>query len=160
MKKNQMEEVIKEIIRNAINLVKNSPKSELIQETAKKIVEGFYYSNLILNFRNNIIENKDKLKLTESEFNKFNEQFNQLYKKCEITLKTGVNNSNIDSNTYSHFKSVISKNKPLNDLLNDIESEMLYDIFKKKFSEFNEDIKKMGRKIKVTKSNTSVSVSF
>lgn len=142
---------LNKVISEARNMVSKSPKVDIIQKEAVNIVEGFFYSNLITNFKNNLTEdNLKELKITKEEVNKINKEFSRLFERCDNTLDEGSNKEKINHQVYQEFKERLSKiSKNSHKLLVEIEKHIDIGSCNKVIRNFKEDIKTLGKELKI-----------
>jgi len=152
-KSTELLEALNQVILQAKSMVLKSPKLEAIQKEAIRVVEGFYYSNLITNFRNNLIGNNlEENKIIEPELNEIEGEFNDLFDKCENNLKSGSNKEQTDKIIYSEFKGKLAKiSKGAYNLLIELEDVVDFSSCEEAIDKFKREIKSLGKVLKVGK---------
>lgn len=155
-------EALRQVILQAENMVSKSPKLEVIQKEATTVVEGFFYSNLITNFKNNLTgKNLEENKIAESELNSLEKEFDNLFNKCENNLKNGANKEQIDKIIYSEFKGKLRGISPgAYDLLIELENIIEFTSCEEVINKFKKEIKNFGKALKVGKLNKGLGLSF
>jgi len=150
-KSNELLEALDLIIDNAKKMVIKSPKTEILQNEAVSIVEGFFYSNLINNFKGNLIEeNLKEYDIKEKELKQIQKEFKDIFKKCALTLESGSNKGQVDYNGYKIFKENLKQiSNGSYKLLIEIEGHVNLNSCEKKIENFKKEVLNLGREFKV-----------
>ena len=139
------------VINQAKTMISKSPKIDTIQNLGYSIVEGFFYGNIIINFKNNLNEeNQKELNISDKDINKIEKKFDELFERCEQTLESGSNEGKINLKEYNKFKEdlkQISENSYK--LLSELENYMDVDSCQDRIKEFKEEIKNLGKELKI-----------
>ena len=150
-KSNELLEALDLIIDNAKKMVIKSPKTEILQNEAVSIVEGFFYSNLINNFKGNLIEeNLKEYDIKEKELKQIQKKFKDIFKKCALILESGSNKGQIDYNGYKIFKENLKQiSNGAYKLLIEIGRHVNLNSCEKKIENFKKEVLNLGREFKV-----------
>ncbi|MBI2667634.1 tetratricopeptide repeat protein [Candidatus Woesearchaeota archaeon] len=143
---------LRPVIEQAKWMVSKSPKVDTIQNLAIDVVEGFFYSNLINNYKNNLNEeNLKELNITQNELKKIYKEFEEIFDRCDETIESGSNEGKINSNVYQDFRQKIGKiSKGAFKLVLEIEKHIDIDSCKNEITQFKKDIKLLGKELKVS----------
>lgn len=159
---NEFIDSLSKVISEAKKMVSKSPKIDIIQKEAINIVEGFFYSNIITNFKKNLTEdNLKELNITNEDVNKIKKEFSQLFETCENIIEECYNNGKINSQIYQEFKeklNIISKNSYK--LLVELEKHIDIDLCEKIIHNFKKEIKTIGKEFKINTINRDGSVGI
>ena len=143
---------LKEVIMNAENAIKESPKMDIIHNRVFASVETLFYGNLLTNFESNLTpENFKEFKISKEEHKEIIKNFKGTFSKAKKALeKTG----GITEGDYNLFK---RKLKAISDggskFLLELEKAMEYKSCKKEIDKFKEKIRSMGKNLKIEKKN-------
>lgn len=148
---NSFLEQLELIINEAKTMVSKSPKVDTIQNLAHDIVEGFFYGNVIINFKNNLNEeNQKELNISDKDVNKIEKKFGKLFERCEQTLESGSNKGKITIKEFEDFKKdlkQISENSYK--LLLELEKHIDINACQNRIKKFKEEIKNLGKELKI-----------
>lgn len=150
-KSNDFLDQLELIINEAKTMVSKSPKVDTVQNLAHDIVEGFFYGNVIINFKNNLNEeNQKELNIPDKDINKIEKKFNTLFERCEQTLESGSNEGKLNLKEYKDFKKEL-KEVSENSYKLLLELEKHIDIYscQNRIKEFKEEVKSLGKKLKI-----------
>jgi len=151
MANNELLNQLNETITLAERMLAKSPKLDVVQGKAVDMVEGFLYSNIIINYRDNLTEdNLMELNITKEDAEKIKRELRGLFKRCEETLEAGFNKGKINAEVYQMFRNQvceISKNASL--LLLEFENAVDITSCEKKVEQFRERAKTLGKELKV-----------
>jgi len=145
---NEFLDKLEKIIEQTENMVSKYSKSVIIQNGAASIVEGFFYSNVISNFKNNLTEeNLKEFNLSESDLKKINKEFKDIFCRCNQTIKAGLNKGKINPDAYKGFREKLkSINKNCYKLLLELEKVIDITSCKKRIDNFKREVTKIGIK--------------
>ncbi|MDO8511181.1 MAG: hypothetical protein Q7S55_03375 [Nanoarchaeota archaeon] len=151
MTKNDFLSQLNFIIKEAKRMVSESPKVDVVSELAISIVEGFFYSNLISNFRRNLTrENLNEFKITKNDVTNIEKEFKTIFKRCNQTIKGGSNEGEIDTKVYQEFTEKLNDiNKNAYNLLLEIEKIMGISSCRKSILQFKKEVKSLGKELKL-----------
>lgn len=125
----------------------------IIEDAAMSCVEDFLYSNLLLNYKDNLIDEDNRLifNITKIDAENIEKEFEILFKKCDkkCDKKHGLCNSIeevIDYNTYCMFKERLNKiSEHGYTLLIGMEKFMNLPACQDRINEFGKEAKTLGR---------------
>ena len=131
-------------------MVSKSPKVDIVQEKAISIVEGFFYSNIIGNFRSNLTEeNMEELNIPRSDVKNIEKEFKKTFEKCKRNLESGSDDGEIDSKTYNDFRKKLNNiSKNAHKLLLNLEKHIDVDSCEKSIAQFKKEVKTLGKELK------------
>ncbi|KXB00415.1 hypothetical protein AKJ40_01320 [candidate division MSBL1 archaeon SCGC-AAA259M10] len=160
----KLEEIIKKTEETASEL----PKYEEIDEKMVGIVEGFFYSNVIINFRKNLTipDNKEEFDLSEQDVENIEKKFEELFKNCQEFIETDKIGQNINMETYLDFKNRLKEsNDNASALLAELEDYIDIDSCQERISQFKENLNTLGKELEINnhtgeKGELGISVSF
>ena len=143
---------LERVIQSTQGFVAQFLKSDAVQKEAISIVEGFFYSNVIQNFKNNLTKkNAEEFKISNTTIIKINKEFKKLYARCKLSHK-GANKGKIDSAIYVSFRKELKDiDKNSYKLLLEFEKQIDINSCKKSIREFKREIPKLH--IKEAKGN-------
>ena len=138
---------LEKLIEQSKDIVSKYTKSVLVQNEAVRIVEGFFYSNVISNFELNLTEeNAKELGLSKNDLEKIKKDFKDIFDTCRNINKTGSDKGKINSEFYQAFR---EKTKTINEncykLLLELEKAIDITSCKKRINNFKKDIAKIGK---------------
>ena len=118
-----------------------------LQKDAIKIVETFFFSNLIRNFLNNLTDdNLKELDIAQEDVEKLKKQIFILGDSSESTLEEGAKDGKIDFIIYQEVKeALISDNNSSYKMLVRVENHIDINSCEELIQKFREDIKALGR---------------
>jgi len=150
-KSDELLEAMDLIIDDAKKMLVKSPKTEILQNESVSIVEGFFYSNLINNFKGNLIEeNLKEYDINEKELKQIQKKFKDIFKKCVLTLESGSNKGQIDYNEYKIFRKNLNLvSNGAYKLLIELEEHVNLNSCEKKIENFKKEVLNFGREFKV-----------
>ena len=164
---NEFLEVIDNLIETAKDALSKSPKFEAISDRMVNGVEGFLYSNLITNFKNNLAgDNLKELNISKSDVNNVEDEFGAIFEKCRENLRSGSNIGEIDSEAYRSFKNKLNKiSKNAYKLLLEIEKHVDFSSCEKKIAKFKKEAVDLGKELKIEQTSADdksmgVSIGF
>ena len=139
------------VIGEAKKLVSSAPKiNNIVENEAVNIVDGFFYSNLINNFRNNLNdENLEEYNIPKEDVEKIQQNFKDIFDKVDENLKKISTKNNADSKLYQNFKERLPKiTKDGYRFLVEIEKLIDIDSCEEIIAQFKKDVKSLGKKFK------------
>lgn len=141
---------LKDVIRNAENAVKESPKMDIVHNRVISSVENLFYGNLLMNFESNLIpENFEEFKISKEENKEIVKNFKGVFSKAKKALEK---TEGITKDDYTSFKEKLKTiSQGGSKLLLEIEKSMEYQSCKKEIEKFKEKIKPMGKNLKIEK---------
>lgn len=155
---------LKDLIRNAEDTIKKSPRIDIVHNRVASSIENLFYGNLLTNFESNLIpENFEEFKISKEENKEIIKNFKGVFNKAKKALEE---TEGISEKDYISFK---EKLKTISlggiKLLLELEKAMEYRSCKKEIDNFKERIKSIGRnlkvgKIKSEKGSLGVSIGF
>ncbi len=150
-KSNDFLDQLELVIKEAKTMVSKSPKIDTIQNLAEDIVEGFFYGNVIINFKNNLNEeNQRKLNISNKDINKIEKKFNALFERCKQTLESGSNEGKINLKEYKDFKKELKQiSENSYKLLLELEKHIDITTCQNTIKEFKEQVKNLGKELKI-----------
>ena len=139
------------IIRQAKGLISSNMSLDLINNKMITLVEGFFYSTILNNFKANLTEeNLKAFNITKDDVSSIVKTFKEIFKASEKTIKNNPDLGEIDSKVYQKFKEELERiGKNAYNLLLEIEKYVNYSKCQKKVNEFEEEILKLGKKLNV-----------
>jgi len=139
------------IINEAKMMVSKSPKVDTIQNLTQDIVEGFFYGNVIINFKNNLNEeNQTELNISDKDITKIEKKFDALFERCEQTLESGSNKGKVNLKEYKDFKKELKQiSENSYKLLLELEKHIDISTCQNRIKEFKEEIKSLGKELKI-----------
>ena len=141
---------LKEVIKNAENAVKESPKIDLVHNRVFASVENLFYGNLITNFESNLIhENFEEFKIPKEENNEIIKNFKGTFNKAKRALEKTEGITEEDYNLFKEKLKTISGGG--SKFLLELEKAMEYQSCKKEIDKLREKIKSMGKNLKIEK---------
>jgi hypothetical protein len=144
---NEFREKLEHVIRQSEDMVSQYVKSAVIQNEAVSLVEGFFYANVIANFRRNLTErNAREYGLSTDDLRKIGKGLKVTYDTCEKIIKTASNKEKVNSEYYEGFR---NKVKDLNEncygYLLELEKAIDIDSCRKRINDFKSNVAKLGR---------------
>lgn len=143
-------------LRKVINTAKRSASETIKLEPVQKgfigMVEGWFYSNMIINCRKNFTENNLKeANVSGEEMEDAENLFQDLFDRCESTLSTESEISEVNREDYIEFKDELKKiNSGYIKLIEHIEKFVNLKACEREIDIFKREIKNMGREIKTS----------
>ena len=141
---------LKEVIRNAENAIKESPKIDIVHNRVFASVETLFYGNLLTNFESNLItENFEEFKISKEEYKEIIKNFKGIFNKAKKALEKTEGITEEDYNLFKEKLKTISHGG--SKFLLELEKAMEYQGCKKEIDKFKEKIKSMGKNLKIEK---------
>jgi len=137
------------VIEQAKDLISGFLKSAIIPKGVISMVEGFLYSNIIYNFRNNLNEeNLREFNISNDELKYVDKEFKTIFERCNKTLESTFNLGEINHDIYQNFRKEL-KNINVNsyNLLLQLEKEIDIISCQKSIDDFKKEVPKLGKKI-------------
>ena len=137
------------VIEQAKDLISGFLKSATIQKGLISMVEGFLYSNIIYNFRNNLNdENLREFNISNDELKSVDKEFKTIFERCNKTLESTFNLGEINHDIYQNFRKEL-KNISENsyNLLLQLEKEIDIISCQKSIDGFKKEVPKLEKKI-------------
>ena len=149
---------LKSVINNArqtVRGIRSTSNFEIIQESlqnkAVKMVESFFYCNVINNFKNNLTEeNMNEFKIRSIELSSVMKSFGKLFQQCKDCLQNGCGKEYILKEDYDAFKKELKKiGEGAYKLLIEVEKLADFGSGENEIDNFKKELKKSGKKIKI-----------
>lgn len=161
-----MLEDLRKLINTAKKTASGTIKLEPIQRELTDSLDGWFYSNMIINCRENFTENNLKeMKISREEMEETENSFLDLFDRCKSTLSEGSNIGRVDREEYIKFKDGLKKiNSGYIKLIEHIEKFVNFKACEREIDAFKKEIKKLGREIKISehkgKDHVGISIDF
>jgi len=138
---------LEKVIEQSKAMVSKYMKSAVIQNEAVNIVEGFFYSNVISNFKRNLTkENAKEFGLLKNDLEKIRKDFKDIFNVCANTLKAGSNKGKVNSEFYRAFREKTkSIDKNCYKMLSELEKAIDITSCEKRINNFKKGIVKIGK---------------
>jgi len=151
---NTMLNAVNRIIDESKHTLLKTPRFDgvdVIRKHVIGVVEGFFYSNIIINFQNNLTkENLKECNISEKEANEIKKRFKEIFDKSSKNLKEGSSKKDINFNVYQKFKKDLNNlNKNASKLLLEVENFLDIKSCEESIEEFKEESKNLGKSVKI-----------
>jgi len=146
---NEFLKQLENVIEQAKDLVSGFLKSATIQKGVIRMAEGFLYSNIIYNFRNNLNEeNLREFNISNDELKYVEKEFKSIFERCNKTLESTFNLGEINHDIYQTLRKEL-KNISENsyNLLLQLEKEIDIISCQKSIDDFKKEVPKLGKEI-------------
>jgi hypothetical protein len=144
---NEFMDKLEHIIRQSEDMVSRYAKSAVIQNEAVSLVEGFFYANVIANFRRNLTEgNAREYGLSKEDLRKIKKELKDVYDTCKKIIKTASNKGKVNSEYYEGFRNKVKAiNEDCYKYLLGLEKTIDVASCGKRLNDFKNNVVKLGR---------------
>jgi hypothetical protein len=144
---NEFRDKLEHAIRQSEDMISQYAKSAVIQSEAVSLVEGFFYANVIANFRRNLTEgNAREYGLSKDDLRKIKKELKEIYDTCEKIIKTASNKGKVNSEYYEAFRNKVKIiNKDCYRYLLELEKAINVASCGKRINDFKNNVVKLGR---------------